>query len=193
MKNLIVFLGIIFAVISCRNNGTEKEESRIDHNQTEVADEEFDDSGNNDSNVQGDTTNNDAKRNKSDVNNEILASGLYLKTDNPEDGNCSCYCLDIKTSGTSELCLSKDKLYINGRFEQNGKTINIFYAGKSSKTQNNDLPWDKFDKTQPVAVLSPSADGYKLDWKGFKINGEVAVDYALFGKKTLEGTYKLKQ
>jgi hypothetical protein len=29
-----------------------------------------------------------------------------------------------------------------------------------------------------------------LDWKGFSIDGELAVDYAIFGKKTLEGTYK---
>jgi len=29
-----------------------------------------------------------------------------------------------------------------------------------------------------------------LDWKGFYIDGELAVDYAIYGKKTLEGTYK---
>jgi zinc D-Ala-D-Ala carboxypeptidase len=32
----------------------------------------------------------------------------------------------------------------------------------------------------------------ELDWLGFTINGDLAMDYAIFGKKTLEGQYKKK-
>lgn len=119
-------------------------------------------------------------------------SGTYIKSDHPEDHNCNCYCIDVSMAGTSELCLSEGKLYINGRFEQSGNTINIYYTGKSSRTSDTEIPWDEFEKNTPIATLNPSGDGFKLDWKGFMINGEIAVDYALYGKKTLEGTYEKK-
>lgn len=119
-------------------------------------------------------------------------SGTYIRNDHPEDWNCSCFCIEVNMTGTSELCLSEDKLYINGRFEKSGNDINIYYSGKSSKTADEEIPWDKFEKSTPIAVLSPSGNGFDLDWKGFTIDGEIAVDYALYGKKTLEGTYKKK-
>ncbi len=118
-------------------------------------------------------------------------SGRYIKTNHTEDTNCSCYCVTVTMGGTSELCLSKNELYINVRYSGNQNQLNIYYTGKSKKTSNKDLPWDKFETNIPIAVLNPTTDGgLKLDWKGFTIDGEIAVDYALFGKKTLEGTYK---
>lgn len=117
-------------------------------------------------------------------------SGRYIRTDHPEDVNCSCYCVTVTMGGTSELCLSDKELYINARYSANQNQINIYYAGKAPKNSNNDLPWDKFDTETPIAVLNSTPDGLKLDWKGFTIDGELAVDYALYGKKTLEGTYK---
>lgn len=119
-------------------------------------------------------------------------SGIYLKNDHPEDRACSCYCIDVKMTGTSELCLSEGELYINGRFEKSGTNINIYYTGKASRTSDTEIPWDKFEKNTPIATLNPTSNGFDLDWKGFSINGEIAVDYALYGKKTLEGTYKKK-
>ena len=119
-------------------------------------------------------------------------SGTYIHTDHLADGDCSCYCIDVQMDGTSELCLSENELYINGRFEKSGNNINIYYSGKSARTDNSELPWDKFEKNTPIAVLTPSGNAFELDWKGFSINGEIAVDYALYGKKTLEGTYKKK-
>lgn len=119
-------------------------------------------------------------------------NGQYIKSDHPEDTNCNCYCLDVQLNSVAELCLKDQELYIDGRFEQDGNNINLYYSGKSSRTQNSEIPWDKFEKNTPIAVLSPTANGMKLDWKGFSINGEIAVDYALYGKKTLEGNYKKK-
>ena len=119
-------------------------------------------------------------------------SGTYLNTEHQEDTSCKCYCIEVTTAGSSELCL-KDRMYINARFKQNGSNIEIYYTGKSSGTDEKDIPWDKFETGTPIAVLSPEPNGIlKLNWKGFSIDGEIAIDYALLGKKTLEGTYKKK-
>ncbi|MAM17865.1 MAG: hypothetical protein ABGW91_13195 [Christiangramia sp.] len=119
-------------------------------------------------------------------------SGVYIKTDHPEDSGCSCYCIDMATSGTGELCLKDQELYINTRYAQDGDEIEVYYTGKSSKTTNSEIPWDRFETGTPIAVISPNAEGFDLDWKGFSIDGDLAVDYAILGKKTLEGTYKRK-
>lgn len=130
---------------------------------------------------------------KTEPDKEITTlTGQYIKNDHPEDINCNCYCLDIQMNAVSELCLKESELYINGRFEKDGNNINLFYSGKSSRTQNNNIPWNEFERTKPIAVISPTDEGLELDWKGFSIDGEIAVDYALYGKKTLEGTYKKK-
>ncbi|MCB7481108.1 hypothetical protein [Christiangramia sediminis] len=125
-------------------------------------------------------------------NTSVALSGLYIKSDHQEDSNCKCYCIDVKLNSTSELCLTEDNLYIKSRFEKSGNNINLYYAGKSSSNSDTKIPWDKFETGTPIAVLSPAGNGFKLDWKGFSIDGEIAIDYALYGKKTLEGTYKKK-
>lgn len=186
---------MILCLFSCKNNNEKERDS--DTNQTEAVDRNNENTESPDYEPidQMETTPNPDTPDSEEETNETRSNGIsgtYIKNDHPEDGNCSCFCIDVTINGTSELCLSKDKLYINGRFEQNGNNIDIYYSGKSSKTGDSDLPWDKFEKSTPIAVLSPSASGFDLDWKGFTIDGEIAVDYALYGKKTLEGTYKRK-
>ncbi|WP_373057021.1 hypothetical protein [Zunongwangia sp. H14] len=119
-----------------------------------------------------------------------VQAGNYIKEGEETSPACTCYCLDVNLSGTSKLCLVENEMYINSRFEKSGDSINIFYTGPSEENSTSDLPWEKFDKDQPVAVLKPMNNGQvELDWKGFSINGELAVDYAIYGKKSLEGTY----
>lgn len=131
------------------------------------------------------------KKETSTTSSESI-SGTYLNTEHQEDTSCKCYCIEVSTAGSSELCL-KDNMYINARFQQHGNKINIFYTGKSTGTTADKIPWDKFETGTPIAVLSQEPNGsLKLDWKGFRIDGEIAIDYALLGKKTLEGTYKKK-
>ena len=114
----------------------------------------------------------------------------YLKTDQQQDTQCNCYCLDLNLSGMTELCLVEDEIYINSRFVKSGNEVQVFYAGPSERNTNEDLPWDQFDENEPLAVITPGPNGHlELDWKGLAINGELAVDYAIYGKKTLEGTY----
>ncbi len=86
-------------------------------------------------------------------------------------------------------------MYIEVKFEKNqdGST-NVYYVNPSNKNiEGKDIPWDKFDRNTPIATIENlSANEIKLDWLGFSINGDLAVDYAIYGKKTMEGNYKIK-
>jgi hypothetical protein len=131
-----------------------------------------------------------------DSNNKIESSEVinpgttFLKIDK-SDANCSCYCIELDMSNNTELCLLEDEMYIKARYSKSGNDVNMYYLSPSNKNTNKDLPWEDFDTNTPIAVLSPGENGnMELDWKGFSIDGELAVDYAIYGKKTLEGTYK---
>ena len=117
----------------------------------------------------------------------IFSDSSYIKNG---ENDCNCSCLNPEKDNNIELCLSEDKIYINAKYEESGNKVNIYYDSPSNKNTNEDLPWNEFDTNTPIAVLSAGENGnIKLDWKGFSINGELAVDYAIYGKKTLEGTY----
>jgi len=137
------------------------------------------------------TSSSSENENTTELNKTSNFTGTYINTEHTENNSCECFCIEM-TTGTSELCLKENELFINARFQQNGNNIDVYYAGKSSSTSNAEIPWDKFETGIPIAVLSPAGNGFKLDWKGFSIDGEIAIDYALYGKKTLEGTYKKK-
>jgi len=120
-------------------------------------------------------------------------SGIYTNLAYAENNGCECYCLEIEVGKSSELCLKPGELYMEADFRKVGNEIHVFYKGASVKSKQNDIPWNDLDTGTPVAIFSKvSTNEYKLDWKGFQIDGKTAVDYALLGKKTLEGTYKLK-
>ncbi|MFD1096700.1 hypothetical protein [Salegentibacter chungangensis] len=123
---------------------------------------------------------------------EPISGDVYMKSGEETDISCKCYCLDVNPGGSSELCLTKDEIYITARFESNAEGIDLYYVSPSANNTNDELPWDKFDKNIPVASLKPTPEGLKLDWKGFSIDGKLAVDYAIYGKKTLEGEYHIK-
>ncbi|MCG9970854.1 hypothetical protein [Christiangramia crocea] len=196
MRTTLILFCMMLFLMSCKDN-KENAEKEIEENQTESIESKEKTGGTSQDqpiNQNPDVPDSDTANSDSEVNPDTGNSiaGTYIRSDHPEDWNCSCFCLEVKMSGTSELCLSEDKLYVNGRFEQSGNNINVYYSGKSSKTTDSEIPWDKFEKNTPIAVLSPSGNGFDLDWKGFTIDGKIAVDYALYGKKTLEGTYKRK-
>ncbi len=129
------------------------------------------------------------------IDKEIQSmSGRYIKTGQETDNSCACYCLDLQTTN-SELCLTPSKMYVNIRIaKDNNNTSNIFYVSPSAKnTEGKDIPWAKFDKNTPIATITSNGNGeIELDWLGFSINGDLAIDYAILGKKTLEGNYKKK-
>ena len=80
-------------------------------------------------------------------------------------------------------------MYINVRFKKTVNGYDAFYVSPSSRNKNRDLPWEDFSKEDAIASLKATNNGLELDWLGFKIDGQIATDYAIFGKKTLEGNF----
>ena len=122
------------------------------------------------------------------VNNEI--AGIYAKRNTEFSG---CTRLEISFDTASELCVVPEEIYVSVKYEKaDNDAINMFLVTPSNvENSKQELPWEEFDTDQPIAVLHPEPNGFLvLDWKGFHTNGEVATDYALIGKKTLEGIYE---
>lgn len=118
-----------------------------------------------------------------------VQTGRYIK-EGENDANCSCYCVEI-TSEETELCLRDKDIYIDARITGNNGRKQLFYTKPSAKNTNKDLPWEDFDTHTPIAEITLTENGgMELDWKGFTINGELSVDHAILGKKTLEGKYR---
>ncbi len=120
-------------------------------------------------------------------------NGRYRKMvkDQPA-ADCNCNCIEVSFDGPTEWCIVKDKIYINARCEKTGDNTADLYFVSSSRDENPErqLPWKDFDTDMPIASIEFQPDGSaKLDWKGFSSGGKIATDYAIYGKKTLEGTY----
>lgn len=137
---------------------------------------------------------NPEKSGSSEKNKSTDIGGTYIKVGEESDNNCSCYCLDINFGTGSEFCLLENEMYINTRFQRNpDNTVNVFLVRPSTKNKKSDIPFETFDTDTPIATIAQLPGGeLKLDWLGFKSNGDLLPDYALFGKKTLEGIYKRK-
>lgn len=194
MKRLFFMLSLVVSLSACNDSGNKKERQSTSPTSTELNKDETEPTGNYGLADSSETGNKKIYKSETeDINNPETGqiTGRYIKNDHSEDRDCSCYCVNIDFSGSSELCLSENKLYISAHFQKNGNKIDVYYDGKASKTDNKEIPWDKFDQSVSIAEIVPSQNGgFELDWKGFTIDGEIAVDYALYGKKTLEGTYK---
>ena len=124
---------------------------------------------------------------------KAIIAGKYMQLDPDEPGNCNCNCIEVSFTSPTELCIARDQIYITARYSKVGNTkANIFLNEVTrSEGTETDIPWGDFDKNTPIATVTQQPDGsIKLDWLGFAIDGEIAVDYAIYGKKTLEGQYK---
>jgi hypothetical protein len=206
---LIILIAFTFLLISCKDNNSsqdynnddpvlEKEmDSDIELKETENSSTysiyDSRDASDSENSSSPPSTSATTKENVTKKSESFNLSGNFIKSGEASNKSCACYCLDIKYEGTSELCLTPSKMYINIRFaKKNNETTNVYLVAPSSKnTTGTDIPWAKFDKNTPIATISPNENGeIELDWLGFSINGDLAIDYAILGKKALEGTYK---
>lgn len=119
--------------------------------------------------------------------------GRFVKSEAKDtSGSCSCNCIEVTFEEASSLCIDPDNVVISAKFQQTSETTADIFLVKPENTENlkKDLPWDDFDLDQAIAQLEMQPDGsMKLDWIGFHTDGKLATDYAIYGKKTLEGTY----
>lgn len=197
MKFRLFILSIAFLCFSCKNEQKPEGYDAVSNTGTEVSPSE---SGvlNEDGaeiKMDPDNTSEGAQTQKTSGSTKTIAAGRYIKTGEESDNDCSCYCLEVNFNEAKELCLAKGEMYINARFKQAGdKTVEVFFDSPvSSNKQGKDIPWKEFDTNEPIARITPTANGeLELDWLGFTVNNDLAVDYAIYGKKTLEGTYKKK-
>ena len=194
MKFYASLLCIILVLVACKNKDKSREddinfksEKSVNNDIPEFDPKKFDaedDYSDQDSLATGSKKNNPAA-------SDMTFSGETFVKMGEKDSDCNCYCIEFETNNKTELCLSEAKSYIIGRYSKSGKNLNIYYVSPSNRNTIEDLPWEDFDTTTPIAVLSPDENGnMELDWKGFSIDGKLAVDYAIYGKKTLEGTYQ---
>ena len=208
-KAFFAIIACFILLISCRDNQTQDDANTLDTNENEfspvdrnIPREEVDNSElevEENSNTSRSTTPNnetgDLNANESKNNNlGTSLRGQFVKKGQESDSSCACYCVDL-SSNTAELCLIPGDMYINTRLQRNNdNSIDIFLVAPSPRnTQGKDIPWNQFDLNSAIANIKASSNGeLELDWLGFKINGDIAVDYAILGKKTLEGTFKKK-
>lgn len=122
-------------------------------------------------------------------------SGEFIKTNAlRNDAACNCNCLDIDFNAARTLCLDKKSgIDIQVNYKLKGKIIEVIYLnGKGNLDDKNPIPWSDFDKNSVVAEISTTGNQMQLDWKGFTIDNKLATNYAILGKKNLEGNYKRK-
>lgn len=121
-------------------------------------------------------------------------NGKYRKMVKDEPAaDCNCNCVEISFEKDTEWCIVKDKIYITARSQKTGENSADLYLVGVSREENTDrpLPWKDFDTQSPIAKIAFQPDGSAdINWIGFSTNGQVITDYAIYGKKTLEGKYK---
>src|SRR5690606_22002014 len=210
--NLKSFLSIIFCFIlltSCRDkqsteetdtlNMEENEFSTIDRDTSSDTDDQEGARQDRDTVGQSGVSTNSKVDEPGDIsttrpNTGKSFTGQYIKIGNEDDSACACYCLDL-SAGNTELCLIEGDMFIKARLQKNSdNSFDVFLVEPSTRNiQGKDIPWQDFDRNSAIATIKLASNGeLELDWLGFKINGDIAVDYAILGKKTLEGKYKKK-
>ncbi|WP_121667621.1 hypothetical protein [Mesonia aquimarina] len=122
-------------------------------------------------------------------------SGMFQRVnEDSTPGSCNCDCLSIDFSNPQSLCIDKEsglEIQVNYKKMDNGKVAMYLVEGNGDTEVLKKIPWEKFDKNKPLAKIDfTDTNRFTLDWVGFMLNGEVAVDYAILGKKNLEGDFQ---
>lgn len=203
----LLVLTCILITSSCRNSESQRESETINNDEEEFSpvdrniprqDVEIEGGEEELKEVENDssgTENRNHQESSQSKSSYTSLSGNYIKEGQETDNSCDCYCIDLNFSSNVELCLISNDMYIRARLERNSdNSINVFLVDPSAEnSQGEDIPWQDFDRNSPIAKITPQNNGnLDVDWLGFTINGDLAMDYAILGKKTLEGSYKKK-
>lgn len=189
MKNSLLIIFVALFIWSCKED--QKKNMNGDTGQN-LADTVMN------KNATMDDTASNASEKEVDTIKNASFTGVFIRSDDGKEAEeCQCNCLEVNLEKNTRLCIDeKTGLSISADFKKNADgSLNLYYVGPIQKEGigSGKIPWDKFDKTIPIAtIVYSSDDAFKLNWKGFSIDGELAVDYAIYGKKNLEGNYVKK-
>jgi len=194
----ILFTGLMMiSFIACQDDKKTTSEERMNNNQ-EVEVEETDqrsfEQREENEMKEKDSSNYENKSTNNTDNTTVSWKGQFMKADASNNTNCNCNCLDIDFDVIKNLCIDeKSGISIQVEYRNTSNKIEMIYLnGKGNIEEKNPIPWSDFDKNSVVAEITPNGNQIQLDWKGFTINNELATDYAILGKKNLEGNYKRK-
>lgn len=190
LLTILLCLPLCFACQDERKSKTSEEENSLPTEPTEVQRDAANETTYNssDSSAENSAT---KKISAKDFSGEFQRSD-----DDKESTSCDCNCLSIQMDQASKLCLDQEEnIHIQVKFKQTDAPNLVMYyvSGQGKMEGQKDIPWSDFDTDQALATLHFIApNSFELDWKGFMQNGEIAMDYAVLGKKNLEGNYNRK-
>ena len=85
---------------------------------------------------------------------------------------------------------NKEGITINVRYKNENGTTNMYYDSLESNTSDKKVPFNTFDTTVPIAVLTQTSNNtLSIYCKCFSVSCDLAVDYVILGKKNLEGKF----
>jgi hypothetical protein len=181
MKTIITIFSILL-LVSCKSN-TEQEETDtnvIPNESTSISSES-------ETGAQGTMSSSESSENTNE--NSQPNEGTYINLEN-KDAETGCNTLTLDFNTATPLCIDKEGITINVHYKKESGITNMYFDSLASNTSDKKVPFNTFDTTTPIAVLSQTSNNIlTLDWKGFSVNGDLAVDYAILGKKNLEGKF----
>ena len=190
LLTILLCLPLCFACQDERKSNTSEEENS---SSTETAEVQRDSAQNTTSNSSDSTTENSTIKK---ITAKDFSGEFQRSDDGKESTSCDCNCLSIQMNQASKLCLDQEEnIHIQVKFKQTDASNLVMYyvSGQGKMEGQKDIPWSYFDTDQALATLHfTTPNSFELDWKGFIQNGEIAMDYAVLGKKNLEGNYKRK-
>lgn len=130
---------------------------------------------------------------------EGLLTGKWQSQNAPPD-RCECdnsYCLNIQLNKTiSDFCLQSNQVYVDARFALDAadKKAYLYFnkPGSDLGAGGGRMPWDKFDRTKPLATIDLSdMEEQRLiyvTWHGFTERGTARQRWRTIGSG-FQGTY----
>jgi hypothetical protein len=211
MKKYYTILLITTLLFACKEDAKSDQNRALDKDKIEVSENSnpktIPTSSENDRSMEMDS---EMETMNEDSNEEAMAesdtkmvsakdyTGSFQRSDDEKTlENCDCNCVNVSLTDVSMLCVDKESnINIKIKFKKSSTSdLDIYYVSGSGKLKGleKEIPWEDFDTTAPLATINfTDSDNFKMDWKGFMQNGEIAMDYAVLGKKNLEGSYKRK-
>ncbi|MEW6730427.1 MAG: hypothetical protein AB1489_03715 [Acidobacteriota bacterium] len=120
---------------------------------------------------------NDNQISSQDVNLKTKLTRKWLRED-AEDCFCN-ECLDIQFDKVNEsFCVESNQIFVSAyyKLDEANKKVNIYFKDPTDLGRGGaSLPWDKFDRDKPIAIIDAAnvdKKTIKVEWIGFTEKGK---------------------